>query len=125
LDTSPSLALFTKELELVVTVDESAIPEIYPREGQPMPDRHFLLGLVQTAGVLLEERDPESVAVLKQCSIRLERGETVISLDSAFVIVRPVDGRLGVLAVGDWQTARRLARKAVRHFTTAIRIDVP
>ncbi len=117
--------LFDSELELVICLREDGPPEIFLEDGMPRPDRHMLLGMIQTIVVSLEEMDAASVAFVESCSTRLERGREVSILHSELIIIRSVDGMFGALAIGDKRSGRRLARRAERWFTGTIRLDVP
>lgn len=117
--------LLDEKLELVICLREDSPPEVFLEDGMPRPDRHMLLGMIQTIVVALEEMDSESVAFVDSCSTRLERNGEVAILDSDLIIVRSVCGTFGALAIGDRRSGRRLARRAERWFTGTIRLDVP
>jgi hypothetical protein len=117
--------LFDSELELVICLREESPPEIFLQDGMPRPDRHMLLGMIQTIVVAAEEMDSASVAFVDSCSTRLERGDEMSILHSDLIIIRAIDGRFGALAIGDKRSVRRLARRAERWFTGTIRLDVP
>ncbi len=125
IDPPPKLGILAMDLDLVIEVPESGLPAIHVDQGQPLPDRHLLLGLAQCAAVATEEEDPASVEFVQDCSIRLVRGQSRFPLSSPLIIVRSSHGKFGVLAVADHETIRRLTRHSVRHFTGKIRLDVP
>ena len=64
IDPSLALDLFGQDLDLVICITESALPVVYTTENSANPDRHFLLGIVQTALIAMEELDPETVAFM-------------------------------------------------------------
>lgn len=125
IDPSPSLAVFSRDLQTVISVEDEKPPEVFVPEDVPRPDRHLLLGLVQAISVAVEERDPESVVFMESCSIRLEKSGHVKDLKASLVVVRGEEGGMAALAVGVPAQARRTARKLVRWFTGTIRLDVP
>ncbi|MBM3298774.1 MAG: hypothetical protein FJY85_02325 [Deltaproteobacteria bacterium] len=120
-----TLPVFLAELELVVLLREEKIPEIHLDDGLPTPDRHLLLGLVQSACVAVEEHDSESVVFVERCAFRLSGSGERRELASGLVIAKSVDGGFGVVAAGDYRVARSVARQAVRWFTGRLRLDVP
>ena len=122
---NPPIPQFGAELEIVIIVDDVGIPEIIVESGLPRPDRHLLLGLVQSVSLLIEEQDPESVAIMESCSVRLDKANEEKELEPGLLIVKTKEGRFGALIVGDSIVARRLARRSVRWFTGTIRLDVP
>jgi hypothetical protein len=124
-DPSPLLDCFAEDLALVIDIRVDQPPELYLSEELSKPDRHFLLGLVQTVAIAIEEKDQETVAFMDACTVRLEMAGQVKELHPELIVLRSTEGRIGVLAVGDVHEARRLARHAVRWFTGAIRLDVP
>jgi hypothetical protein len=124
-DPLPSLPLFSLEPELVIQIQEDRPPEVYVEEGLPRPDRHLLLGIVQSILVAVEEMDPESVELMSTFTIKLDRAGAFKELGVGLLIVRVRDGRFGALIAGDSLLARRLARQGVRWFTGAIRLDIP
>ncbi len=65
--------LFDTELELVICLTEDSPPEIFLEDGIPRPDRHLLLGMIQTIVVSLEEMDAASVAFVESCSTAGEK----------------------------------------------------
>jgi hypothetical protein len=125
IDPMPPLPLLLEEVELVIEVGPSEIPTIYVEEGRPPADRHLLLGIGQSVVISVEERDAESVALMKNCSVKLMRQGEVRDLTPGLTIVRTKGGRIGALAVGDEHIARRLARETARYFTRILRLDVP
>lgn len=124
-DPPPSLGVFSNDLELVIVVRENANPEVFVPEGTPAPDRHLVLGLVQSAVVCVEERDAETVVSREYRTIRLFQPGKTIDLSAALVIGKAGNGRFGVLVRGDWKQARQLARQGLRWFTGTVRLDVP
>ena len=125
-DPSPPLSVFSEGLELVICVDADASPELYLKEGIPKPDRHLLLGIMQSASMAVSESDPELTAFLEPAPVVLSRSDgTSKKLGAGLIVVRTEDGHLGVLSVVDPPQARRLAREALRWFTGTIRLDVP
>lgn len=113
------------ELQLVIRIKENKPPQIYVREGFPKPDRHLLLGIVQTVNVAVEERDSDMVWFTPRCTVRLEgSGDTKI-FDSGLILARDSKGAIGAFVIGDLPAGRRLARQGVRWFTGTIRLDVP
>jgi hypothetical protein len=125
IDPTPPVPILLEDQELVIEVVPSGIPTIYVEEGRPPADRHLLWGIGQSVVISVEERDAESVAFMKNCSVKLMRQGVVRDLTPGLTIVRTNRGRLGALAVGDVQTARRLARETARYFTRILRLDVP
>ena len=124
-DPTPPLSLFQQDLDLVICVEDGLSPEIYVKEGLPKPDRHLLLGLVQTVAVVVGEQDRELVAFMDARSIVLETGAGVRPVKLGLVIARTEDGTFGVLAMQDKRQARVLAREALRWFTGTVRLDIP
>jgi hypothetical protein len=125
IDPPPPLEIFGQQLELVICVKEGTIPGVHTIENSAKPDRHFLLGFVQTALIAIEESDPESVVFMDANSLTLERTGGLISLDCELIIARSVAGAFAVLAGTDKALARHLAREAVRRLTGTIRLDIP
>jgi len=111
--------------ELVIRIEEDRPAEVYVGEGLPRPDRHLLLGIAQTVLVAIEEMDPECVAVMEACAIKLARAGEIKEFNPGLVIVKVRDGKFGALVVGDSRMALRLARQCMRWFTGTIRLDVP
>ncbi len=124
-DPIPSSILVDKDLELVICVQDGQSPEIYVKEGLPKPDRHLLLGLIQTVAVAVSERDPELLVFMDARSMVLKTESASRPVPPGLVIARSQDGAVGVLATQDTQQARVLARQALRWFTGTIRLDVP
>ncbi len=125
IDPAPNLVLLSDSLEIVLEVKDDSFPEIYLQEGLSRPDRHFLLSMVQILAVAIEEKDAECVEFAESRSIRLERENETIDVDTRLLMVRTEKGRTGALAMGDPRNARRTARNAVRYLTGTIRLDVP
>lgn len=124
-DPSPELSVFQQDLDLVICVDEGLQPEIHVRAGLPKPDRHLLLGLMQTVAVVVGESDGELVCFMEVRSIALDTGEGARPVKPGLVIARTPEGTFGVLAVADKRHAKILARDALRWFTGTIRLDIP
>jgi hypothetical protein len=125
-DPSPQLPVFGEGLELVICVDVDAIPEIYLNQGVPKPDRHLLLGIMQSAAMAVSESDPELMTFLEPAMVVLSRSDgSSKKLGAGLIVVRTEDGHLGVLSAVDPPQARRLAREALRWFTGTIRLDIP
>lgn len=120
-----SLPAFTEELELVIRLGEGDAPKIYLGEDSPKPDRHLLLGIVQSVSVAVEERDPDMVRFVSPCSVRLDGSGAVKVFDSGLIIARDTQGAIAALVIGDALAGRRLARQGLRWFTGMIRLDVP
>lgn len=114
-----------EDLQLVVCVDAEGLPEIFTDPGQPKPDRHLLLGIVQSVTVAVEEKDKDLVAFCGCKAINLDIDGQSKDLACSLLIFRSVDGRIGAVAPEDAPLARSLARKALRWFTGTIRLDVP
>ncbi len=125
IDPPPPLEIFNQRLDLVICTKGGALPEVYTSENSPKPDRHFLLGIVQTALVAIEEADPESVVFMDTNSLTLETSNELIPLDCKLLIARAAAGGFAVLTGTDQALARRLAREAARKFTGTIRLDIP
>ena len=127
LSIAPSLSLpqFDDELEIVILICQDSLPEVLYAEGLPRPDKHLLLGLVQTVVMAIEEQDSESVVSMENCSVRVDRAGEWKDVSAGLVLVKSREGRLGALVRVDSATGRRLARQAVRWFTGTIRLDVP
>jgi hypothetical protein len=119
------LTVFSKELELAIIIGKEAIPEVLVSEGQPAPNRHLILGLVQSVMLAIEERDSDTVVFREGRSIWLCRAGEKKDLSRGLVIGKSWDGQFGVLAPCDWRDARQLARQAGRWFTGTVRLDVP
>jgi len=124
-DPSPSLPCFAKDLGVVIEIREDRPPELHVADGLPRPDRHFLLGLVQTVAIAVDEKDAETLSLMDACTVRLERAGEFKELRPGLIVLRTTEGGIGVLAAGGVREARRLARHAVRWFTGTIRLDVP
>ncbi len=125
MDPAPKLAVFCKDLDIVIHARDGGIPETYVEEGSPRPDRHMLLGIVQAAVIAVEESDNDSVATVSECPVMLRRLSDVKNLDPNLIVVKSGDGEIGVLAAGDSRDARRRVRDALRYFTGTVRLDVP
>jgi hypothetical protein len=125
IDPIPTIPQFNCELEIVILITQDRLPEVFGAEDLPRPDRHFLLGLVQTAAMAIGEQDPESVVFVENCSMQLDRAGESKDVAAGLAVVKNREGRFGTLVVGDWTTAGRLARQAVRWFTGTVRLDVP
>ena len=121
----PPLEVFEHRLDLVICIKEGAIPVVYTAENSAKPDRHFLLGVVQTALIAIEESDPESVVFVDADSLILERSNEVMPLDCELIVARSAAGAFAVLAGKDKAFARHLAREAARRLTGTIRLDIP
>jgi hypothetical protein len=123
----PSLPVFSEDLQFVIHVGDgdASVPELFLEDGLPRPDRHLLVGMAQSILMALEEADPETVAFLDSCAIRLDRSGETKPLDRGLIVVRSTTGKFGALVTATPREARRLARKAVRWFTGAIRLDIP
>jgi hypothetical protein len=125
IDPSPPLETFGQQLELVICIKEGTLPDVHTMENSPKPDRHFLLGIVQTALIAIEESDQETTAFMDTDSVMLERGNELVPLNCQLLIVRSAAGSFAVLTGTDKALARRLAREAARRFTGTIRLDIP
>lgn len=125
IDPPPRLEIFGQQLELAICIKEGAVPDVHTIENSAKPDRHFLLGIVQTALIAIEEADPESTAFMDTNSLTLERSNESIQLNCQLIIVRSAAGAFAVLTGTDQALARRLAREAARRFTGTIRLDIP
>ncbi|MBI4964341.1 MAG: hypothetical protein HY913_13775 [Desulfomonile tiedjei] len=119
------LPVFAEELQLVIRVDEDEAPQTYVPDGSHKPDRHLLLGIVQSINIAVEERDPEVVEFREPCTIRLEGSGDIKTFETGMIIARASEGAIGALVIGDPTTGRRLARKGLRWFTGTIRLDIP
>lgn len=124
-DPVPPLPVFREEVALVIRVGEEEIPEIYVQQGAPKPDRHLLLGMMQSVSMAIKERDPELAVFLDTQEIALHTESGVRQLQSGLIIVRAEDGTYAALVQRDEQQARRLASQALRWFTGTVRLDVP
>jgi hypothetical protein len=124
-DPAPALPVFEQDLDLVICVSEGRAPEIHVKQGIPKPDRHLLLGLVQTVSVVVGEMDRELVCFMEPRSLVLEMETGSRPVQQGLVIARTSDGAFGVLAIEDKRQARVLAREALRWFTGTIRLDIP
>lgn len=120
-----SNSLFSTDLQLVIRVEEDRSPELLLEPGLPTPDRHLVLGLVQSVAVSIEELDPESVELAEGTQVALRRGDEITGFGAGVTVVRNVHGHFGALCTVDPKRARRLARLALRWFTGTIRLDVP
>lgn len=124
-DPPPSLPVFSRDLELVIVIREDSVPEVFVEPGAPAPDRHLILGLVQSAVVGVEERDPDTVVSKEYRTIRLSQSDRTVDVYAALVVGKALDGRFGVLVSCDWKQARHVGRRALRWFTGTVRLDVP
>ena len=124
-DPPPALDLFGQDLDLVICVTETSLPVVYTAENSANPDRHFLLGVVQTALIAMEELDPDTVAFIGTSLLTLEKEDDLIHLNCQLIIIRSITGGFAVLTRTDPALARRLIREAARRFTGLIRLDVP
>jgi hypothetical protein len=123
----PDLPVFAENLQVVFHIrdDDGSVPMLYTDDGVPRPDRHLMLGIAQATLMAIEETDPETVVFLESCAIELNRSGETILLNGGLTVVRSESGKLGALAPATPREARRLARKGVRWFTGAIRLDIP
>ncbi len=123
----PALSVFSEDLQFVIHLGDNdvAVPELYIEDGLPRPDRHLLVGLAQTVLMAVEEKDPETVAFLDPCTVCLKRSDETKLLGRGLIVVRSMTGKFGALVTITPGEARRLARKAVRRLTGAIRLDIP
>ena len=124
-ETDTNLEILHESLEMVIEIKEDSIPVVRTCPGKPKPDRHMVLGVVQSLSVAVEERDEESVAFVERRSVRLHAGENIVRIDAPLVMMKSSLGKLGALAFVDPKTARGLARGAVRYFTGTVRLDIP
>lgn len=122
---NPPNPFFGDELDIVILIGEDRLPEVFPGEDQPRPDRHLLLGLVQAVSMAIGERDPESVVFLDDGSVQLDRSGESTDVAAGLVIAKSGCGRFAALVLGDPTAAGRLARQAVRWFTGTVRLDIP
>jgi hypothetical protein len=121
----PDLDILSEDMELVMETREDGIPQVFLAEGRAVPDRHLVLGLIQSVVVAVEDRDGESVLTADPLKVVLENEQGQRELAPELVVFRTISGRFGALARGDWREARRRARLALRYFTGTIRLDVP
>jgi len=120
-----SLVPFSEELDLVIEVKSSGVPVTYAREDSPHPDRHLLLGIIQRVAVAIEEKDAEIVELREHVHALLRTARETRNLEPGVIIAKTEQANLAVIAKGDMEIARGLVRRAVRYFTSAIRMDVP
>jgi len=113
------------DLEFVICLNNEDSPRVFVEPGQPKPDRHLLLGIVQNLVMAVEERDPDLVEFCRPRSIRLEAGDESLDLACDFIIFRGAAGWVGALAPEDASVARTISRRALRWFTGTVRLDVP
>ena len=125
IDPPLALDLLGQDLDLVICVTETTLPVVYTAENSANPDRHFLLGVVQTALIAVEELDPETVAFINSSALTLEKSDELIPLNCQLIIIRSNTGGFAVLTRTDQSLARRLIREAARRFTGLIRLDIP
>jgi hypothetical protein len=125
IDPPAPLALFAGELGLVIEVPEAGIPSLYVPSGVPQPDRHMVLGLIQSLAVAVSEDDKDCVAIVDRCTVRLDLNGQIKDLEPSFIVIRDERAAFGVLVAGTREDARRRARQALRYFTGTIRLDVP
>jgi len=116
---------FDEELDVLITVSDEGILETHFDDRLPRPDRHFLLGIAQSALFAIEEKDPETVAFVETEEICIEHNGQTKHLQLGIAIAKARSGRVLVLASTDRQNAKRLARKAVRQLTGTLRLDIP
>jgi hypothetical protein len=124
-DPSPQLQLLNSDLELVICIREESPPEVFVEEGKPKPDRHMLLGIMQTIVIAVEEMDRTFVEFSDDCSLKLAMNGEIREIDAELTIVRSVDGSFGAIVRGGARQARKLARRGERWFTGTIRLDIP
>ena len=125
IDRPTGLSLFSSDLDVVIALENSGIPEIFVAKDLPRPDRHLLLGMVQVVAVAVQENDPETFSRLDSASVELQSSAQSGSLTAPLIVARARDGAFGALGIGDLQSVRTVARKAVRYFTGTIRLDIP
>jgi hypothetical protein len=127
LSTKPDtrLEILNESLEMVIEIKEDSIPTVRTCPGKPKPDRHMVLGVVQSLSMAVEERDEESVAFVEPRMVQLHTGEEIVRIDAPLVMMKSSLGKLGALALVDPKSARGLARGAVRYFTGTVRLDIP
>jgi hypothetical protein len=125
IDPPLALDLLGQDLDLVICVTETTLPVVYTAENSANPDRHFLLGVVQTALIAIEELDPDTVAFINSSLLTLEKNDELIRLNCQLIIIRSKTGGFAVLTRTDQTLARRLIREAARRFTGLIRLDIP
>lgn len=113
------------DLELVVCMGAETSPEIFTNPGHPKPDRHLLLGMIQSMVMAIEEKDRDLVAFHRWSSISLDIDGASRELACDMLLFRTTEGKIRVVAPDDATAARGLARKALRWFTGTIRLDVP
>lgn len=125
IDPDPGLPVFSKELDMVIRIEDSGIPEVIVDKDKPAPDRHLVLGMVQCVSMAAQENDPETFSRMEVASMQLLLPQARRTLGPGLIVVRARDGSFGALGVGDSSSVRTLVRKAVRYFTGTIRLDVP
>jgi len=125
IEPAPAHEWFLSDLEFVICMNDDYSPRVFVEPGQPKPDRHLLLGIVQSFVMAVEERDLDLVEFCRPRSMRLEAGDESRDLVCDSIIIRSADGRVGALAPEDASAARALSRRALRWFTGTVRLDVP
>ena len=125
IEPAPKLPVFTQDLLLVISMEESAIPELFFHQDTPAPDRHLLLGMAQWVSVAVQENDAQLFERLEEAVIGLDLPEGQKRLQGRLIVAKAEDGSFGVLGVGESADVKRLAREALRYFTGAIRLDIP
>ncbi|MFH0824734.1 MAG: hypothetical protein V2B18_18430 [Pseudomonadota bacterium] len=120
-----SLSVLQEDLDLVVHFQPGPIADVYVPKGRPTPDRHYILGLVQSSVTAIREEDEEMVVRVEAGSARLLNGNDQRTFSAGLIMVRSADGLFGTAVFGDRATVRMLSREALRYFTGTIRLDVP
>ncbi len=125
-DPPPALDVLQQELDLVVCIREGEFPDVHTTENSPKPDRHFLLGVLQTAMIAVAEMDPETVVLIDTQSLTLERNNELTPLNcQLIIIISKTRTAFAVLTGTDKTLAKRLIGDAARRFTGTIRLDIP
>ncbi len=119
------LPVFSKTPELVMFLTKGRSPEILMPKNSPKPDRHLLLGLIESVSLAVREKDTDTTEIIPNVSVRVKRGDVVKELASGVIVLRAVDGTFGAVGTDDHAVAKNILRDAVRYFTGTVRLDVP
>lgn len=114
-----------EDVELAVTVDSEAVPEVHTPAGTPRPDRHYLVGLAQSLAVAAEEEDPEMVEFIPDFTLGFLDSPNTAQLRPTMVILRFGSGRMALISAMAPNETARMMRKVVRAFTGGVRLDIP
>ena len=122
---TPINRLFSRNQQIVMTMEPEGILEVFYKEGMSYPDRHFLISLAQMALFAIEENDGHYADYLEKAEVEVHKDGKITKLKPDLIIARSEGGEFAALVIGDPNRARKLARQSVRGLTGRIRLDVP